>query len=264
MSIQFRNLRLPLILVVLSSLQACVARAEDDDGATIVKEPRRTLEEIDRIWGKMPALNYTPPKDRGAHLPKTMRLLQDGDRLRITMLGDSIVNDTARSAWPLLLARAYPKCEIQMVTIVRGSTGCWWYKDEDRIRKLVIPQQPNLVIIGGISQQNDTEAIREVVRQIKEQTSSEVLLLTGAFGEVNPLETSWQVDPAADDYRTRLRQLAEELQVECLDMEGAWGAYVRESKQPLEGLKRDPIHANDRGEQILGRILAKFFLPVQN
>ena len=30
---------------------------------------------------------------------------------------------------------------------------------------------------------------------------------------------------------------------------------------PLDWLKRDAIHANDRGEQVPGHILARYFLP---
>ena len=37
-----------------------------------------------------------------------------------------------------------------------------------------------------------------------------------------------------------------------LDMEAAWGRYIRQSGKDLDWFKRDPIHANERGEQILG------------
>ena len=38
--------------------------------------------------------------------------------------------------------------------------------------------------------------------------------------------------------------------------DGQWGRYIRESGKDLNWFKRDSIHANIRGEQILGRILA--------
>jgi hypothetical protein len=42
-------------------------------------------------------------------------------------------------------------------------------------------------------------------------------------------------------------------------MEAAWAGYIRKSGKDLDSFKRDPIHANERGEQILGRILESYF-----
>ena len=83
-----------------------------------------------------------------------------------------------------------------------------------------------------------------------------------AFGEVNPKDDrAWQErpDPAGEDYRARLGRLAGETNSAFLDMSAAWGRYVRESGKELDWFKRDPIHANERGEQILGRILDQYF-----
>jgi hypothetical protein len=40
-----------------------------------------------------------------------------------------------------------------------------------------------------------------------------------------------------------------------------WGRTIRESGKDLDRFKRDPIHANIRGEQILGHILAAHLAP---
>ncbi|MBN2269809.1 MAG: hypothetical protein JXN61_04295 [Sedimentisphaerales bacterium] len=48
-----------------------------------------------------------------------------------------------------------------------------------------------------------------------------------------------------------------------LDMEAAWGRYIPESGKELDWFKRDPVHADERGEQILGRILAEYLSPSQ-
>jgi len=42
-------------------------------------------------------------------------------------------------------------------------------------------------------------------------------------------------------------------------LETAWAGYIRKSGKDLDWFKRDPIHANERGEQILGRILESYF-----
>lgn len=43
-----------------------------------------------------------------------------------------------------------------------------------------------------------------------------------------------------------------------------WGKYIRESGKDVSWFERDPIHANFRGEQILGHILAAHLGPPVN
>jgi lysophospholipase L1-like esterase len=119
-------------------------------------------------------------------------------------------------------------------------------------------------VIGGISQRDDTESIREVVKQVRAKADVEVLLLTGAFGTMDPRKDKvWtpEVDPNGTGYRTKLMKLAAEEKCEFLDMTGAWGLYIRDSEKGMGWFKRDPIHANERGFQILGRILAAYLAP---
>ena len=59
-------------------------------------------------------------------------------------------------------------------------------------------------------------------------------------------------------YSKRLEKLAGEVNAAFLDMETAWGQYVRDSGKDLSSFKRDPVHANEQGEQILGHILANY------
>ena len=223
----------------------------------------RTLEQIEKTYARMPPVRYTPPAERWQYLQRTARRLKEGPSLRVVMLGDSIVNDTSRSAWDLLTQRRYPRCRIEKVTSVRGSTGCWWYKENERVRTFVLDYAPDLVIIGGISHRGDVDSIREVVRQIRAAgCPADILLMTGAFGSVDPRDDrQWQerIDPAGDDDRARLCRVASEIHCAFLDMSAAWGRYIRESGKELDWFKRDAIHANDRGEQILGRILDQYF-----
>ena len=145
---------------------------------------------------------------------------------------------------------------------MRGSTGCWWYKYPGRVQKYVLDHKPDLVIIGGISHRNDVESIREVIRQIQEASQPDILLMTGAFGSTDPgKDDQWQKisDPSRySDYRKGLEKLAGEVGAAFLDMEAAWAKYVRDSGKDLASFKRDAVHANAQGEQILGHILANY------
>jgi hypothetical protein len=247
--------------IVLLAVFCMATRLIAGDGYIIHKN-QRTLDQIQRIYSEMPPVRFTPPPDRWQNLPQTKQRLTEGERLRVVMLGDSIVNDTSRSCWNLLLDQTYPNCRIVKITCVRGSTGCWWYKESGRVQKFVLEHDPNLVIIGGISQRGNISSIRDVIRQIRRASETDILLMTGAFGRPDPRdEAEWKQisDPNHySDYRRDLEHLASETQSAFLDMEAAWGKYIRECGKELEWFKRDTIHANERGEQILGHILAAY------
>ena len=238
--------------------------ADSSDGYILTKN-QRTLEQIESIYREMPPVDYRAPAARWTRLAQTRQRFEAGGAFNVVMLGDSIVNDTSRSCWNLLLNRAYPEVQIQKVTSVRGSTGCWWYKEPGRVQEFVLDHQPELVIIGGISQKDDVPSIKEAIRQIREKSQTDILLMTGSFGRIDPLiEAQWQriSDPERySDYRKGLENLAEETGSAFLDMERAWAENIRRSGKPLEWYKRDPIHANEQGEQILGRILATYLCP---
>lgn len=260
---------LTALFVGLVALPPGLARAAPDaDGVYVLTQPERTMEQVDRAYAEIPPVRYEPPADRWQHLPHVASALaKDGGGLRVVMLGDSIVNDTSRSRWDDVLQRQYPKVRITKVTVVRGGTGCWWYKEPGRVDRYVLPYQPDLLIIGGISQRDDVDSIRDVVEQVhKELPECDVLLMTGAFGPTDPRDDKqWRfdIDPKGADYRAKLKRLADGLHAGFLDMTAQWGKYIRDSGKDLTWFKRDAVHANERGEQILGRILAAHLtLPV--
>jgi hypothetical protein len=246
-------------LIIVLSLAASLAA---DDGY-IIRKNQRTLEQIENIYSQMEPVRYSPPAGRWKNLSRTRKFLTDGGKLRVVMLGDSIVNDTSRSCWNLLVEKRYPKCRIEKTTSVRGSTGCWWYKEPGRVKKFVLDHKPALVMIGGISHRGDIDSVREVIRQIKAKSDADIMLMTGAFGSVDPRDDKqWQKinDPEHfSEYRKGLELLARQTSTAFLDMELAWARYIRKSDKELDSFKRDPIHANERGEQILGRILESYF-----
>ncbi len=254
--------------MVLSFVLVASVLAGDD--GIIIRSNERTLEQILKAYAEIPPMQYSPSAERWDKLPTTRRLLTEGGTLHVVMLGDSIVNDTSRSCWNLIVERRQPKCRIEKTTCVRGSTGCWWYKEPGRVQKYVLDHKPDLVIIGGISHRNDIESIRSVIRQIQEAARPDILLMTGAFGATDPgKDDQWQKisDPSRySDYRKGLEKLADEVGAAFLDMEVAWARYIRDSGKDLASFKRDAIHANAQGEQILGHILANYlsYPPVRS
>ncbi len=238
---------------------------QDADGMHVLTESGRTKEQAEKAFAEIPPIKFEPPGDRWARLPRAAAILGKGEgELRVVMLGDSIVMDTSQSRWDDVVQAMYPKCKIKKITCVRGSTGCWWYKDAGRVKKYVLAQNPDLVLIGGISHRDDVEAIRDVIRQIRAGSKCDVLLVTPVFGTVDPKDDkqwTFAIDPTGKDFRARLRQVADDEKAAFFDMTAPWGRYVRESGKELAWFKRDAIHANERGEQVIGRMLAAYFAP---
>ncbi|HPD17063.1 MAG TPA: SGNH/GDSL hydrolase family protein [Planctomycetota bacterium] len=246
----------------------------------------------DAVWAAMPALAWQPPGDRWHGLANTAAALgaigprgqmgrtgqaweaarapQDGANrpigssrpFRVVMLGDSIVNDTGNSPWDVLVERRHPGLRLEVVTSVRGGTGCWHYRDAGRVKPYVLDHEPDLLMIGGISHNNDTEAIRSVIRQVREHLRPDILLMTGPFGKGRDprMLRGWSpvVTPDGSDYRSRLLALARDEGCGFLDLEGAWGSYLLATDRPYEWFLRDPVHANTRGGMLLGRVLERF------
>ena len=222
------------------------------------------LERLDGLYAAMDPLRYTPPAERWQRIPRTMQRLREGGNVKIVLLGDSIMNQTCHSGFGLLLQRHYPKVQIERVASVRGSTGCWWYKEENRVEEYVLKHHPDLLMIGGISQRNDVDSIREVIHQVRAKQQPEILLMTPAFGfEGSDYIKEWMyaVKPEGKDYRAQLLRLASEEGCEFLDMTGPWWQYVQDSGKTYGWFRGDAVHANERGTQILARILERYFAP---
>jgi hypothetical protein len=216
------------VMALICSMVVPVLAADE---GIIIRNNERTLEQIQKAYAQIPPVQYRPPIERWEKLPKTGKLLTEGGTLHVVMLGDSIVNDTSRSGWDFIVERRQPKCRIEKTTCVRGSTGCWWYKEPGRVQKYVLDHKPDLVIIGGIGHRDDVASIRDVIRQIHEASQSDLLLMTGAFGSTDPRDQSFLNGDGVHGtpYSKALEKLAGEAGAAFLDMETAWGKYIRES-----------------------------------
>jgi len=233
-----------------------------EEGYSISSTPVRSLAQIATIQDEMPRGKFSPLPSDWTHLQRTRRILTEGGRLRLLAMGDSIVNDTMRSGWVAKLSEAYPKADIQATVYVRGGGGCQHYKEEGRIAKHVIPRQPDLVFLGGISQR-DTESIRQVIHQLRSALPDvEILLTSGTFGTTDPRspeELAKASHSGTGAYGQSLKKLAAEERCAYLDITTPWAEYIRIASVHPHIFYRDRVHANEYGEQILSQILMAFF-----
>ncbi len=229
---------------------------------------QEALLDAELLAASLPPLHYTPPAERWGQLPHTMHTLRNGGTLRIVLLGDSIANDTSNSLFELFLRQKYPRARIEVIPSVRGGTGCKFYKDNAHVSQYVLALRPDLLIIAGISQGYDSEAIRSVIEQVRLGSTCDIMLMSGA---VCPKERSSgefiknsglpqdEARRMVETYPARLAKMAAAERVEYLDMRSAWDDCIAGCGRELEWFLRDPVHANTRGKQVLGRIIQRYF-----
>ncbi len=220
-----------------------------------------------RIWEAMPKLNYSPPPNRGELLPKTALRLKNGGVLRIVMLGDSICNDTSNSLFETQLRKLYPRTHFEVTLSVRGGTGCSWYQMDNRVQEYVLRFHPDLLIIAGISHGYDSEAMRSVILQVRSRLQPDILIVNDSITPQAHLESDYIKYSGLSEtvaksnirlFPQRLTGVARAENVEFLDMRTAWNTYLNHSSRPVEWFMRDSIHANARGKQAVGSILARY------
>ncbi len=233
---------------------------------------------IRSVGAAMPAFDYAPPASRGKLLPATMERLKNGPSLRVVMLGDSIINDTGNSLFPALLMADCPRTKIEVITSVRGGTGCSFYQGKDRagaplVQRYVLDYKPDLVIIGGISHNFDPNAIGAVIAQIQAATKAEILVATGAVALRKLQEENYSGGPNAparyrekqkariDAFPGRLQQICQEKNVEFWDTRADWDKCVAAIAKGDEWLMRDDTHANSRGWFVLSMMFEAYLKP---
>lgn len=233
-----------------------------EKGYAFFGTPCRSLQQIAKIQAAMPPGRFTAPTNDWKYLPRTHRILTQGGRLRLIAFGDSIVNDTMRSGWVAKLQEAYPKAEIRASVYVRGGGGCQHYREENRVARFIVPEKPDLVFIGGISQRS-IDDIREVIHTLRAALPKlEILLATGAFGTADPRDAEALAKArhsGTGQYGKDLKALADEQKCAYLDMTTPWAEYIRSTGKHPHVFYRDRVHANPQGEQILSKILMEFF-----
>ena len=222
----------------------------------------------DALYATLPPVAYRPDADRWQYLQATRQKLRRRQPLRLVLLGDSIANDLGNSHFHLLIERMYPGSQITLIPSVRGGAGCWYYKERGRIKRYVLDYQPDLLMIAGVSHHFDVESVRSVVRQVRDGSNCDILVMTGALsnpqgGSYSP---SWQRFNTRDEALRKLKEFADALAAAgrqdgfaTLDLRGLWEGYLETSPRPADWFHRDPVHGNSRGKQIIGRIVARFF-----
>jgi hypothetical protein len=265
-----------------------------DDVKVETTMPQEVAQWGDTYYDTIPAkLAYVPKADRWMRLPLTMNRLRTGQNLRIVMLGDSVEQDTANSPFDAWLERLYPGATIEVISSTRGSTGVQDYEDPDLMQQYVLAYQPDLLCIGGISNDDDMSAYQSVVDQMYADNlangyTTEILILTpqwspniqGAY-QIGPANIELDQVPANDPggapagLRGDLLNFCASNNIEFLDLNGVASQFIYgpatvagvgppadANGDPYSYWMRDYVHSSDNGKMIQGRMLEAYFAPV--
>lgn len=226
-----------------------------------------TVAWMETVRGQVPPVKYTPPSERCVRIPRAMKRLKEGVPQRWVMLGDSLTHDTRCSYFDAALDGHYPQSPLDVVLSVRGSTGCWFYHKPENFNQWVARLEPDLLIIGTNPGHEKIGPLKDVAARTRDELGCEVAFLQPAFGidwraaaeadETGTLPAlAWDGHPLYDD----LAVLADEMDIERIDMATPWHAYLGSSRMPHGWFNRDRVHGNHRGMAVVGRMLEEYFL----
>jgi hypothetical protein len=219
------------------------------------------LARMDAIYSRLPKVPDGRPDGRWDALPKTRSILENDGTLTIVCIGDSVANDMAHSMFHLLVQRAWPGSRIVFHNEVGSGARPKNYIGGDKIREQILGYDPDLVLFGGMSGRSaDIPDLRIIAREIRAAGAE-----FGAFTGTMLTPRYWNAFEKASahrmKYRTALKEAGEEDGFAVMDLGTAWDEYVQSCGRDVEFFRRDGHHANDRGKQIYGRLLARWFMP---
>ncbi len=221
----------------------------------------------DAFYAKLTELGPCRQPEPGRLIPETIRRLRDGGRIMIVLLGDSFTNDLFYGGFGLLLRRAFPEANIDVIPVVGNAAGAYYWRAENRLADLVLPMEPDLVVYTGVSTSvYSMDNVADLVRQLRDAGIDEILLTHDAPG--NAMEPkhagkrgwSSQIGPESKDYAGRLYNYALEAEVELADVAGPLLQAIIDSGEDPESYMRDIIHYNDRGRHLMARALVNYFV----
>ncbi len=212
-------------------------------------------------------------------LPKTMKKLQSGERLRLLAWGDSVtvgtyVPDWEHNRWQeqfvARLRQRFPKADLDLVTEAWGGRNTSSYLNEPpgsphNYREKVLGAKPDLIVSGfvndaGFNPQQVEERYGKLLADFQE-IGAEWIILTPHY--VRPdwmgLTREREVDDDPRPYVTGLRQFAAKHPVALADASRRYGRLWRQGI-PYNTLMLNSInHPDARGVKIFADALMELF-----
>jgi len=247
----------------------------------------------DATYAKLPPLAFKPQGDWTKLIPRTMDALKTGKPWRVVMLGDSIMQDTFNSQFHALVKRAFPLAKAEWILSMRGGTGCWHYILAENFFPYVVDHQPDLLIIGGISngrKHDETangrdvgptgpDAMVRVGKLARERLGCEVLIVNNPlsvdfrqYDEANPsvplpkqgfsVHQYEHIRNSGWDYG-QLKNLCAGEKIQWWDEFEPCYKWLFGSGLPSQYYSRDAVHSGELGKQIIGHVMYEYFMSAR-
>lgn len=191
-------------------------------------------------------------------LPGTIKKLKAGEPLKVIAYGDSITAGGEASSVDLQytprwiadsLRKRFPKSQI---TFENGATGGdTTEQGVARLQEKVLSRKPDLVLIafgmndhnvGSVAIQRFEDNLRNMVKQIREKTEAEVILLS-----TFPPHPDWHFGShQMEKYAEAMKRVAAEVKAPYVDVYGIWEKVLKR-KDPSSLLANNINHPNDFG-----------------
>lgn len=193
----------------------------------------------------------------GLYLPRTMAMLKASEQgdptpIRILFYGQSIAaQQKVQSTILDELSKAYPKARLVRIDNTIGG-----YEAHELVRTMthdVVPARPDLIIFHDYKGEEDG-TYEEIIRFMRCHTTADILMWDHHFDLYAP-------DAARDSQGEFRRSIAAKYRCEFVALRSVWKEYHQRHNLPRNALLSDGVHNNPAGCEIMGRIIARHFVP---
>jgi hypothetical protein len=198
----------------------------------------------------------------GQHLALTMHKLENGIEpprpFLIWAIGSSYTNMLGNGeAWMQEIPKRFPKAPpIEYRKMVGNS--CPWQYLCGWARHLVIPDQPDLVLIYTLGDPQDLE---KLIVELRSHTTADIIVPSIHWREADLAMWGKSENSPQQDIES-VRNVCRKYSVEFVENRRDWGEYLQANKLPISALLKDAVHQSDFGAHIINsNILAHLRRP---
>jgi hypothetical protein len=202
--------------------------------------------------------------DRGRNIQRTMTLLatstpQKRNTVKVLFYGQSITEQAWTKTVAADLRQRFPHADLVIENRAIGGFAAQLLVKTAETD--LYPFYPDLVIFHVYGSHIEYE---NIIRRIRERTTAEVLMQTDHMAAADSLDE--ETDPAKLSPKqwnpwmnyAFLPGIARKYGTELVDQRNLWKQYLRDEKLAPSALLRDGVHLNERGCQLMARIVSGY------
>lgn len=223
----------------------------------VTDEPRRKKGKPEAAAEYVPTIRPTDGQHLALSMGKLTHETWEGPFV-IWALGSSYTNMLGKGEfWKQEIPKRFPNAPPIVFRKMVGNSCPWQYL-QGWARHLVVPDQPDLVIVYTIGKPADLD---NLLAELRTQTTSDIIVPSIHWRERD--SKLWGTsENAVDQDVAAVRKVCHKYGVEFVENRRDWAGYLKANKLPLDALLKDAVHQSEYGAQIINRnMLAHFRRP---